>query len=80
MKAPITTGFKALKKDRIHLLCSHCGRKQSNVNRDEQCDPKRAVVVDILCPRCCDKTGAKEPGTTYYSIHGKVIDWWKETK
>jgi hypothetical protein len=66
-----TTGFAKLKKGKIHLRCSYCGRKMSNMDREEDFDPLNAFLAEILCEKCC--IGAIEPETYYYDNKGNEI-------
>ena len=66
-----TTGFHKLKKDRIHLRCPTCGRKQSNMPREEFDSPK-AFLAEIICDRCAN--GCKDPETYYYDNKGIIIE------
>lgn len=68
MKEKIENWGRPLKEGRIHLLCPHCGRKQSNIRREEA-DPDDAILVVVDCPKCCDM-GSE---TNYYDVNGKEI-------
>jgi hypothetical protein len=62
-------GFAPLKDGCIHLLCPKCGRKQSNMRREDN-DPPGAFVAKIECD--------KHEGSTnvdYFDAFGKWIDW-----
>lgn len=67
-------GFKPLKEGRIHLHCGNCGRKMSNMPTFGD-EPEGAVVLQTLCPKCCDSTGANNPLETYFDANGEEIPW-----
>lgn len=55
----------------LRLRCPRCS-KEVDATR-ELYDPTRAVVGVTLCPRCIDKTNAREPDTYYYDADGEEI-------
>jgi ribosomal protein L37E len=65
-------GFKKLRPGRIHILCQRCGRKQSNMKRDEEYDPPTAALMHILCERCGN--GCWVEGGSYMDARGRWID------
>lgn len=65
-------GFHRLRPGRIHVYCPHCGRKASNVERDEY-DPPRAALVHMRCDRC--GSGGKDSPETFFDAAGKEISW-----
>lgn len=64
-------GFNKLRRGRIHIFCPACGRKQSNMPRDEANDPKTAVLVHVFCERCSQ--GCKDVLMYYYTARGKRV-------
>lgn len=67
------SGYRKLKAGRIHLLCPTCGRKQSNMPREDY-DPESAAIAEIQCPKCADGPyGGKDAPTFYYDAHGKDV-------
>jgi hypothetical protein len=69
-----TTGFHPLRPGRIHLRCPGCGRKYSNMMRAEDGqDPKKAVLAEICCDRCC--LGHKDCGPQYFDVKGRSVPW-----
>lgn len=69
MSANKLSGFAKLREGRIHLRCYKCGRKMSNVERDEY-DPPTAVLMETPCPECVD---GMEPPTDYFDATGKQV-------
>lgn len=67
-------GFKPHRSGRLHLFCPRCKRKLSNMPRRHD-DPLRAVLAQVLCPRCADEVGAKDDSATYLDARGKVVPW-----
>ena len=65
-----TQGFHKTKKGKIHLRCPYCGRKTSNVDRQDY-DPEKAFLVEIACDNCCQ--GCKDNPQYYYDKKGKEI-------
>lgn len=65
-------GYQRLRPGKIHIYCSHCGRKFSNGYRNKY-DPPRAELVQTWCDRC--GIGGKECPETYLDGDGKQIDW-----
>lgn len=65
-------GFSVLMKGKIHLRCPECGRKMSNVDREEF-DPPDAFLAEILCGECADSVGAMEPTTLYFDRQGNEV-------
>ncbi len=60
-------GLAPLRKDRIHLYCPGCGRKQSNMNRTEF-DPPTAEIAHVYCEKC--SVGAKDSPVFYLDAQG----------
>jgi hypothetical protein len=67
-----TTGFRKLRAGRIHVRCYVCGRKMSNMAREEH-DPATAVLIETPCERC---PVGKEPETFYYDAAGVEVEEW----
>lgn len=67
-------GFNPIRPEKIHLHCPQCGRKQSNMPREDY-DPPSAILAVILCPKCADACGAKDAGTDYYDAYGEQVNW-----
>jgi len=65
-----TKGFHKPKEGKIHLRCFICGRKMSNMPRNED-DPKNAFLVEIPCENCSQ--GCKDCPEYYYDKNGKPI-------
>ena len=63
-------GFNKLRLGRIHLYCPACGRKMSNMLRDEH-DPKSAVLMHIFCLRCSE--GCKETPSYFFNARGQQV-------
>lgn len=63
-------GYRKLRPGRIHLYCPKCGRKRSNVRRNEDYDPPNAVISHVWC--CGDFDGPER----YFDANGKAIDYW----
>lgn len=69
-------GFAKLRRGRIHMFCPRCGRKLSNMQRDEETDPRSAVLVHVFCLRCSE--GCKETPMYFYNARGQRIrDKWE---
>lgn len=65
-------GYAKLRPGRIHLLCPVCGRKMSNVERD-QYDPPSAVLAHVHCERCSQ--GCKIEGAAgWLDARGRWVD------
>lgn len=64
-------GFNKLRPGRIHIFCPRCGRKQSNMPRDEETDPKTAVLAHVFCERC--SAGCKDVPVYYFNAKGKRV-------
>jgi hypothetical protein len=69
-------GFHRHRPGRIHLYCTGCGLKRSNVQRAEY-DPPQAVLAHLPCERCSD--GCKVDGPSLYlDANGKRVEWdWR---
>lgn len=65
-----TQGFNKLYEGKIHMRCPSCGRKQSNMNREND-DPANAFLVEIYCDNCCQ--GCKDNSSTYFDKNGEII-------
>ena len=65
-----TKGFHKSKKGMIHLRCFLCGRKMSNMPRNDY-DPPDAFLVEVPCENCSQ--GAKDTPEYYYDVNGKEI-------
>jgi len=63
-------GFRPLRRGKIHIYCSKCGRRYSNAARDEF-DPNNAALALIRCPEC--SSGDKESSTLYRDARGREI-------
>ena len=61
-------GFNPLQRGKIHLRCPGCGRKMSNMWRDES-DPPDAALAEVLCVRC--GSGTKDSSIDYYDKDGQ---------
>lgn len=64
-------GFRKLRPGRIHLFCPGCGRKLSNMPRDETTDPKTATLVHAYCDRC--SAGSKDPPVYFFNDRGRRL-------
>jgi hypothetical protein len=62
-------GFKKLRAGRIHFRCYVCGRKMSNLPREEG-DPANAVLLESPCPK--HDTG-KDPPMDYFDAEGNNV-------
>ena len=62
-------GFKPLRSGCIHMWCPVCKRRFSNMPRTEH-DPRRAVLLQLTCPRCPDM-GAKDDYGVYLDARGR---------
>ena len=62
-------GWPKLREGKIHLRCYSCGRRMSNIDRDEY-DTPNAVLVEAECDK---HTGSMEPPTFYYDASGTEI-------
>lgn len=65
-------GFSPLRAGKIHVYCPHCGRKFSNMARQEF-DPALATLVHVWCDRC--GSGGKDSPETFFAADGKEIPW-----
>lgn len=65
-------GFTPHREGRIHLWCPACHRKLSNMPRAQH-DPPRAVLAQVLCPRCADHLAAKDDSVNYLDARGKPV-------
>lgn len=65
-------GFRKLRPNRIHVFCPRCGRKQSNMPRDPESDPPRAVLVHVYCDRC--SAGCKDVPMTFLDARGRELE------
>lgn len=65
-----TTGFRKLRPGRIHVRCYSCGRKMSNMGREEY-DPPTAVLIETPCEKCA--MGGKDPESFYFDAAGEEI-------
>jgi hypothetical protein len=36
-------------------------------------DHPKAAIVEMLCPKCCHATGAKNPEVFYYDLQGNEL-------
>lgn len=62
-------GYRKLRPGKIHVFCPHCGRKFSNIPREDY-DPPSAVLMHLCCDRCGQ--GCKIDGPDcYYDANGK---------
>jgi len=64
-------GYRKLRSGRIHIYCPHCGRKTSNVFRQEF-DPPAAVLVHEACEKCSQ--GCKGCISDYLDADGRWVD------
>ena len=65
-------GFKAHRAGRIHILCTGCGRKVSNMARTKD-DPPGAVLMHLPCENCSE--GCKVDGPSrYLDARGRQLD------
>ena len=67
-------GFSPHRQGRIHLWCPACHLKRSNMPRTDV-DPPRAVLAQVLCPRCADRFAVKDDSATYLDARGRIVPW-----
>ena len=67
-------GYQPIRRGRIHLLCPACGRKQSNVPRQEEpvADPRTAVLAVTLCDGDCS-AGIKDSEMRFRDSRGREL-------
>jgi len=64
-------GFGRLKPGRIHIWCPVCKRRMSNAKRTQH-DPRRAVLLQVTCPRCPDDS--KDWAGWYLDAQGRYVE------
>jgi hypothetical protein len=67
-----TKGFKPLKEGRIHFRCPVCGRKQSNMKRDEY-DPEGAFLYEVACDKAKCSGGCKDLWADWFDAKGNKM-------
>ena len=69
-------GFNKLRKNKIHIYCPKCGRKQSNAWRDPEMDPPEATLAHVFCDKC--SAGCKDVPVYYWTNDGKRLLWGED--